>query len=114
MRDDKTVKSIAEKNKVQPATVMLSWLLMKGICPIPKSVTASRIESNFKSEPVAQKRNSPFLADPPAAVDLSDEDFKALDKLAQETPAKRVCDQSEGGLFTMAVWAEPKLTSCRS
>ena len=52
LRENEIVKKIASKYDVQGATILLSWLLKRGILPLPKSVTPSRIESNFKSEPL--------------------------------------------------------------
>jgi len=77
LRENKVVTSIAEKHHVHGATILLSWLLKRGIVPLPKSVTPHRIEANFKT------------------VDLSDEEFAEIEKLAESHPAKRVCDQSE-------------------
>ncbi|ORX33560.1 putative aldehyde reductase i [Kockovaella imperatae] len=76
LRENETVVKIAEKHNVQGATVLISWLLKRGICVLPKSVTPSRIESNLKT------------------VDLSEEDFQAIEKLAESHPPNRVCDQS--------------------
>jgi glycerol 2-dehydrogenase (NADP+) len=50
LRENAVVKKIAEKHNVQGATILLSWLLKRGIVALPKSVTPSRIEANFKSE----------------------------------------------------------------
>jgi diketogulonate reductase-like aldo/keto reductase len=50
LRENAVVKKIADAHKVQGATILLSWLLKRGIVPLPKSVTPSRIEANFKSE----------------------------------------------------------------
>lgn len=77
LREHKVVAAIAEKHKVHGATIILSWLMKRGIVPLPKSVTPSRIEANFKT------------------VDLSEEEFEEIQKLAASHPAKRVCDQSE-------------------
>lgn len=40
------ILSIAEKHKVSPATVLISWHVNEGRVPLPKSVTPSRIASN--------------------------------------------------------------------
>ncbi|ORY31923.1 putative aldehyde reductase i [Naematelia encephala] len=77
LREHKDIVAIAQKHKVHGATVLLSWLLKRGICPLPKSVTPSRIEANFKT------------------IDLSSEEFETLEKLAEGHPPKRVCDQSD-------------------
>ena len=50
IRESPVVNKVAEKYNVGGASIILSWLLKRGICPLPKSVTPSRIESNFKSK----------------------------------------------------------------
>ncbi|RSH90617.1 hypothetical protein EHS25_001222 [Saitozyma podzolica] len=76
LRENKVVVAIAEKHKVHGATILLSWLLKRGIVVLPKSVTPSRIEANFQT------------------VDLSDDEFKQINDLAKSHPPNRVCDQS--------------------
>ncbi len=46
--DNEDLKKIAEKNNKTVAQVILRWHLQEGFCVIPKSVTPSRIEENFK------------------------------------------------------------------
>lgn len=46
--DDNVVKSIADAHKVDPANVLISWQVQRGLVCLPKSVTASRIKSNFE------------------------------------------------------------------
>lgn len=48
LHSDKTLKAIAEEKGKTPAQVLLAWGIQKGWSVIPKSVTASRIESNFQ------------------------------------------------------------------
>ena len=50
LRENPVVVDVAKKYDVQGATILLSWLIKRGICVLPKSVTASRIETNLKSE----------------------------------------------------------------
>ena len=76
LRNNDTIVEIAKKHDVQGANILISWLIKRGICPLPKSVTPKRIESNFK------------------VVDLSDEEFEKINKVAKEIPSQRVCDQS--------------------
>ncbi|OWZ49137.1 alcohol dehydrogenase (NADP+) [Cryptococcus neoformans Tu259-1] len=76
LRENDVVQKIADKYNVQTANILLSWLVMRGINPVPKSVTPERIANNLK------------------LVDLSQEDFKKLEDLAESHPPKRVCDQS--------------------
>ncbi|GGF39292.1 aldo/keto reductase [Echinicola rosea] len=47
--EHEAVKSIASKLNATPAQVVLTWNMQRGISVIPKSVTPSRIEENFKS-----------------------------------------------------------------
>jgi len=77
LREHKTVAAIAKKHDVHGATILISWLIKRGICALPKSVTASRIDANLKS------------------VDLSEEEFQQLEELSKSHPPKRVCDQSD-------------------
>jgi len=76
LREDPTIVKIAEKHGVHGATILISWLIKRGICVLPKSVTPSRIEANAKT------------------VDLTEEEFKSIEDLAKSIPANRVCDQS--------------------
>ena len=57
LREDPTIVKIAEKHGVHGATILISWLIKRGICVLPKSVTPSRIEANAKST------SSPLLRD---------------------------------------------------
>eukprot|EP01116_Phalansterium_solitarium_P013829 TRINITY_DN31257_c0_g1_i1.p1 TRINITY_DN31257_c0_g1~~TRINITY_DN31257_c0_g1_i1.p1 ORF type:complete len:343 (-),score=64.97 TRINITY_DN31257_c0_g1_i1:215-1243(-) len=44
---DSTVARIAEKNGKSPAQVLLRWSIQSGLCVIPKSSSAKRLEENF-------------------------------------------------------------------
>ncbi|ORX42849.1 aldo-keto reductase [Piromyces finnis] len=46
--DDPIINEIAKKNNMTPAQVVLSWNAQRNIIVIPKSITPSRIEENFK------------------------------------------------------------------
>ncbi|ODM23793.1 hypothetical protein SI65_01382 [Aspergillus cristatus] len=46
--DDSTVIEIAKKLEKDPAAVLISWAVQRGSSVLPKSVTPSRIESNFQ------------------------------------------------------------------
>lgn len=65
MSKDKTLLSIAEKKGKTPAQILLVWGLQRGTSVIPKSVTASRIESNFELD----------------GITLDDEEMKQLSSL---------------------------------
>jgi diketogulonate reductase-like aldo/keto reductase len=45
--DDPRLKSIALKYGKSPAQVILRWDIQQGICPIPKSVSHTRLQENF-------------------------------------------------------------------
>ncbi|KAJ5892724.1 hypothetical protein N7504_009415 [Penicillium tannophilum] len=61
--DDPTVAEIAKKLNKDPAQLLISWAVQRGSAVLPKSVTPSRIESNFED----------FI--------IPDAEFEALNKL---------------------------------
>lgn len=75
--DSPVVKKIAEKHKADAANVVLSWGVSRNTVVLPKSVTPSRIESNFK------------------VVSLDREDVDALTEIAEKDGLKRHCDYGE-------------------
>lgn len=77
-RDHPEIKKLAEKHGVDPATILISWQVKRGAVCLPKSVTPSRIESNFKD------------------IELSDEELEQLEKAAAAHPPKRTVDPSWG------------------
>lgn len=46
--DDPTVIELAKKLGKDPAALLISWAVQRGTSVLPKSVTPSRIESNFQ------------------------------------------------------------------
>jgi L-glyceraldehyde reductase len=66
----KTVKEVAEKKGCTPAQVILAWAQVGGHSVIPKSVTASRIQENFKE------------------VELSDDEFKKVEQIGKDEPRR--------------------------
>lgn len=48
LRNNEQIKKIADKHGVEGANVLISWLVYRGINPLPKSVTPKRIEINLK------------------------------------------------------------------
>ncbi|KAJ5810273.1 uncharacterized protein N7503_002491 [Penicillium pulvis] len=46
--DDPTVAEIAKKLNKDPAQLLISWAVQRGSAVLPKSVTPSRIETNFE------------------------------------------------------------------
>jgi len=65
LANDKTLAKIAESKKLSVAQVLLAWGLQRGTSVIPKSVTESRIQDNFKLD----------------GVSLSGDEMKQLDGL---------------------------------
>ncbi|KAF8317655.1 Aldo/keto reductase [Clavulina sp. PMI_390] len=63
---DELVVELAEKYNAEPAQVLIGYLAAKDIVVLPKSVTSTRIQSNFHP------------------AELSSEDIARLDKLAGE------------------------------
>ncbi|KAL4966247.1 NADP-dependent oxidoreductase domain-containing protein [Aspergillus stella-maris] len=61
--DDPIVQEIAADLQKDPAAVLISWAVQRGTAVLPKSVTTSRIESNFQD----------FV--------IPDSEFEALNKL---------------------------------
>ena len=70
--EDKGLLELADKYKVSPANIMISWAVWRGTVVLPKSVTPSRIESNFK------------------LVDLSDEDGEKINSISSTLGTKRI------------------------
>ncbi|PWY86078.1 aldo-keto reductase [Aspergillus heteromorphus CBS 117.55] len=65
--DDPKIQEIAQKLNKDPAQVLISWAVQRGTAVLPKSVTPSRIQSNFQD----------FI--------LSDADIEAIDSLDRNT-----------------------------
>nr|UOP57069.1 putative aldo-keto reductase family 1 member A1 [Thecaphora frezii] len=60
------VQKVAQKLNADPAQVLIAWGVKRGYTVIPKSVTESRIKSNF------------------AQIELSDEDYSTISSLYNE------------------------------
>ncbi|KAI8935419.1 mitochondrial glycerol dehydrogenase Gld1 [Plenodomus lindquistii] len=65
-----TVKEVAKANSATPAQVILAWAQVGGHSVIPKSVTASRIQENFKE------------------IELSKEDFEKIESIGKKEPRR--------------------------
>ncbi|EDU49480.1 ARA1 Aldo keto reductase related to diketogulonate reductase [Pyrenophora tritici-repentis] len=65
-----TIKEIASRIGATPAQVILAWAQVGGHSVIPKSVTASRIQENFKE------------------VELSKEDFEKVEEIGKKEPRR--------------------------
>lgn len=63
--ENKTLNAIAEKGGNTLAQVLIAWGLRRGYSVLPKSSNPKRIVSNFQS------------------IELSDEDFEAVNKVAE-------------------------------
>lgn len=74
---NETIVELAKKYDVQPANILISWALWRDTIVLPKSVTSSRIESNFD------------------VVDLSDEDGALINAISK-THTQRFVDPDWG------------------
>jgi len=66
----KVIKEIASRIGATPAQVILAWAQKGGHSVIPKSVTASRIQENFKE------------------VELSEDDFQKVEQIGKDEPRR--------------------------
>lgn len=64
------VKEVASANNATPAQVILAWAQVGGHSVIPKSVTASRIQENFKE------------------IELSQADFEKIESIGKKEPRR--------------------------
>ncbi|KAG0006362.1 hypothetical protein BGZ80_003095 [Entomortierella chlamydospora] len=71
------ISKIAEKHNSSNANVLIAWGRQRGTSVIPKSVTESRIISNFKD------------------IELDEEDQKVLKNITADKPSHRYCDPSD-------------------
>ncbi|KEZ39558.1 Alcohol dehydrogenase (NADP(+)) [Scedosporium apiospermum] len=81
------IKQIAEKIGATPAQVLLAWAQVGGHSVIPKSVTASRIKSNFEE------------------VKLADEDIAIINKIG-ETPRRYNIPNTFNPKWDINIWGE--------
>ncbi|KAF8964256.1 NADP-dependent oxidoreductase domain-containing protein [Flammula alnicola] len=79
------VKSIAKELGMTPAQVYISWHVQRGVVVLPKSVTPSRIEENFK------------------VVALPEDAFERLEKAATNHKPFRTVDPSKR--WGVDIWA---------
>lgn len=63
---DPEIVSIADKHKVSPANILISYHVCRGIVPLVKSTSPSRLKSNLQT------------------VKLDDEDMEKLNKLSDQ------------------------------
>ncbi|ANB15867.1 glycerol 2-dehydrogenase (NADP(+)) GCY1 [Sugiyamaella lignohabitans] len=100
--DDPKVKEISARVKADPAQVLLAWFTHKNIVAIPKSVTPSRIETNFKqivldAESIAEidalEKN--LRVDPPAwGVDIFDQGPEVMDPIEKDAIEARLAGKA--------------------
>lgn len=76
---DPIIVDVANRNNMTPAQVMLAWPLARGIIPLTKSITPSRIEENFAA----------------STMELPWEDVVHLTNEAQARPIDRSMDPTE-------------------
>lgn len=76
--ENETIKKLAEKYNASAAQICISWAVWRGTVVLPKSITPSRIESNFKM------------------IDLSTSDGQAIDKISDGMGTKRYVDPPFG------------------
>ncbi|GAA5977497.1 hypothetical protein JCM5350_004708 [Sporobolomyces pararoseus] len=85
---DAVVKEIAEAHKTQPANILISWQVARGVVCLPKSVTPERIRSNFEE------------------IELSKEEVAKLEKHAATFGTKRTVDPSDA--WGVKIWEDSK------
>ncbi|KAK5688071.1 hypothetical protein LTS10_000049 [Elasticomyces elasticus] len=86
---DPDIQEMADKYKVSAATILISYHVNKGVVVLPKSVSEKRIASNRE------------------VVDISPEDLKLLDGLAEKGKAKRINTPVWGHDLGFADWYGP-------
>ena len=90
------IKTLAEKHNTQPANILISWQLARGVVVLPKSVTPERIASNFLG---ALRAYVAHNADRGlAVVNLDKEDVEALESAAASKPPVRAVLPEWGGV----------------
>ncbi|KAM0672337.1 aldo-keto reductase [Ordospora colligata] len=55
IRNDKTIKTVAEKYECSPSQIILSYLTMQGVCVIPKSTSRKHLEENMDLKALKQE-----------------------------------------------------------
>jgi diketogulonate reductase-like aldo/keto reductase len=88
VREDPLLNAVAQRSGHNLAQVLLAWGLRRGYVVLPKSSTASRIESNFQ------------------VPELSDEDFNAVEEVARGRHVRFV---NMKDTFGYDVWPGEKL-----
>lgn len=77
---DPFIQGMARKYNTNPANILISWQVARGVCPLPKSVTPERIKSNLE------------------LVELSKDDVESIENEAARRPQSRQCDPWYGGV----------------
>jgi diketogulonate reductase-like aldo/keto reductase len=81
----KELTALAEKKNASLAQILIAWGIKRGYAVLPKSATESRIKSNFE------------------LVDLSDEEFEAVNKATERKHTRLV---NPKGMFGYNPWPE--------
>ncbi|GAA5934018.1 aldo/keto reductase family protein [Sporobolomyces koalae] len=84
--EDPVVKAIAQAHQTQPANVLISWQVARGVVCLPKSVTPERIRSNFEQ------------------IKLSRDEVLKLEKQAATFGTKRTVDPEEA--WGVKIWKD--------
>ncbi|KAK3708522.1 hypothetical protein LTR37_011417 [Vermiconidia calcicola] len=83
--ENQLLNEVAERSGNTLAQVLIAWGVRRGHVVLPKSATPSRIESNFKD------------------IDLSDEDFEAVNEMARRRRYRFINMKKE---FGIDLWPE--------
>ncbi|CAO3657646.1 unnamed protein product [Mucor hiemalis] len=76
LMEDRLILDLAKKYNASPAQILLAWGMKRGCSVIPKSVTPSRIVSNFEK------------------IQLDDQDFEAIQQMTYKIEPRRIVDPS--------------------
>ena len=90
--EDAAIMAMAEKKKISPAQILISWSIHRGISVIPKSVNPKRLKENFAAA------NLKLTADEMEQIEALNRDRRYVDGKFWEV---------EGGPYTTAdLWGE--------
>lgn len=97
--EDPILVSIAKKHEKSTAQVVLRWLFQRNVIAIPKSVTPSRIQENFKIFDFS------LTADEMKAIKSLDKNYRVLIPLVERNGVMEVRD-TEAPFFP---WLDPEV-----
>lgn len=107
LSQDEEVVRIAKKHDVEPATVLISYQVNRGVIVLPKSVTPSRESSRSTVASSSADPNGAGIESNLKVIKLDSEDVKALDGLAAAGKQQRVNTPAWGTDFGFADWYGP-------